>query len=1208
MNRLILSIYDKFKKFPVLAWGLFLILTTGLILSVLSLSYKEDISAFLPLDGKNQTALTVYQDVSGANKIYAIISTKDTVNVEPQELAGGVETFVEKVEAMDSLHYIKDIMKEIDMDKMLSVADELYANIPYFLTDEDYVRMDSLLRDPDYVDFQVSEDKQMLLFPSSNVLASNISRDPLNLFTPILGRLRQAGMAIEFDTYDGYILSPDGKKAIVILESAFGAHESENNASLVSMLDNSKKETEKVNANLDIHIIGGPVIAVSNANQIKTDSILAVCIAGVLILGLLIYVFRSVRNILLIVVSVGWGWLFAMGVIALYYDSVSIIVIGIASVILGIAVNYPLHLTDHLKESDNPKAAIREIISPLVVGNITTVGAFLCLVPLNSAALHDLGLFSSLLLIGTIIFVLLFLPHVVKTRTSKALSANDPMFIAKLAGVSVEDSKCFVWSVLALTVIFGYFSLGTEFDSDMRNINYMTDEQKTDLSYFQSLLNASDKTEQLYIVSSGKSWDEALEQSRIIRTDIDSLVSDGLAVERNKVYSFLVSKNEQQIKIKKWNAFVEKYKELFNTDLPAAAKKYGFSDDAFTSFHNVISGDYDIHEFDYFKDFISTVFVGNLSEDVSSGRKSLVQVVSVAEDSVDMAKGRLSENKEFDGLFFDVKSMNGSITDTLSNDFNYIGIACGCIVFIFLWISLGRIELAIVSFTPMAFSWMWILGIMSMLGIKFNIVNVILATFIFGQGDDYTIFMTEGLSYEFAYRRKLLASYKNSIVVSALIMFIGIGTLLFAKHPALHSLGEVTVVGMLSVVLMAYLFPPLIFKWMVQSKGKLRFRPITIKKILYTSFSAAVFLIQLLSAYALGFVLFILTKPTPKKRELFHRYNCSVFRFDIKRMPDVRLIYKNDSLEDFKRPAVIVCNHQSLLDSFCMMFVTPKVVLLANEHIKMNPIVGTIFKWSSFFTVAEGSANIINGLRPLINEGFSIAIFPEGERPDDVDTGIKRFHKGAFHIADALNLDIVPVYLNGISQIMPKGSALLNGGTMYIEVGQRISADTLRDMGDVSVRTKALRHHYKEQMKRIHKCVSTVEYLIPVVYDRYVYKGRNIEIHARKTLKILTHYSKDIQDIPNTFPCLVVDCVAQGELAILLALMYPEKEILCSVLSSDAREMFRGCIQDFVKNIRLIDEKELHDVKLDKMNAFIVSDSGKTLFNEAHPAFRVIVV
>ena len=43
-------------------------------------------------------------------------------------------------------------------------------------------------------------------------------------------------------------------------------------------------------------------------------------------------------------------------------------------------------------------------------------------------------------------------------------------------------------------------------------------------------------------------------------------------------------------------------------------------------------------------------------------------MISVPENSVEYVKEKLSENKEFGGLFFDVKSMNGSIADTLSND------------------------------------------------------------------------------------------------------------------------------------------------------------------------------------------------------------------------------------------------------------------------------------------------------------------------------------------------------------------------------------------------------------------------------------------------------------------------------------------------------------------------------------------------------------
>lgn len=1168
MNRIILSIYDSFRRHPAAAAVLFVLLTAALAASVLTLSYKEDISDFLPLDEKNQTALSVYQDISGANRIYAIISSRDSSETDPEVLADGVEAFVAEVGQADTLSFIISVMKEVDMEKMLGITDIIYENLPYFLTDADYARADSLLRSPGYIERQVAEDKQLLLFPSANVLSANISRDPLNLFTPVLGRLNQGGMSIDFDTYDGYILSPDGRKAIVILESAFGAHESEHNTALVNMLQQCARRAEEAGGDIDIHIIGGPVIAVGNADRIKHDSVLAVIIAGLLIMALLVYVFRNARNIVLIVVSVGWGWLFAMGVIALFYDSVSIIVIGIASVILGIAVNYPLHLIDHLKESEHPRSALREIVSPLVVGNVTTVGAFLCLVPLDSPALHDLGLFSSLLLVGTIVFVLVFLPHVVRTRRRGDTAPKEPVLISRLAGLSLEKSKTAVWCILLLTAVFAWFSLDTEFDSDMRNINYMTEEQKSDMAYFRSLLNSKDNSETVYVVSSGKDWNEALAQNEIIDSAIDSLAGAGCVSRLSEVSAFLTSSGKQQERLRRWQEFLSDHGTTIASRLPEAAAAQGFSPEAFSAFTEILSGEYGEKTFEDFDGLVSTVFTGNVSEDSRNGRKSVVQSLSVPVESVDFVKDILGREAGFEGMVFDVRSMNGSIADTLSDDFNYIGFACGFIVFAFLWISLGSIELAIVSFLPMAFSWIWILGIMAILGIKFNIVNVILATFIFGQGDDYTIFMTEGLSYELAYRKKLLASYKNSIVVSALIMFIGIGTLLFARHPALRSLGEVTVVGMLSVVLMAYLFPPLVFNWLVSSKGKLRYRPVTLKKILCTGFCAAVFIVQLSTAYILGFFLFVVTRPTPRKRELFHRYNCSVFRFDISRMPGIKFIYRNDSGEDFSRPAVIICNHQSILDSFCMMFVAPKIIMLANDHIKFNPLVGTIFRWSNFMTVGEGSANIVERLRPMVREGFCVAVFPEGERPSPTDYDVKRFHKGSFHIAEELGLDIVPVYFDGIRQVMPKGSALSNGGTIYIEIGERIGREQLRGIGDTLAQAKELRRRYRTELGRIHACLSTPARLRPIVLDRYLYKGSDVVRHARKALRAFEAQADMIKEAcTHDGTITVIDRLGQGELALMLALMYPSRQIVCRLGIAENRELLRGCIEDFSDNV-----------------------------------------
>lgn len=655
-------------------------------------------------------------------------------------------------------------------------------------------------------------------------MSQNISRDPLNLFTPVVSRLSKMQKTSHFESYEGYIFSPDMKRAFVMVHSPYGNSETENNARILSLLEESVQQVEKSYPSVKIHLTGGPCIAVDNASQIKHDSILAITIAVVLIVMLLVYAFRSVRNIFLIVVSIAWGALFALGGLSVIHDDISIIVIGISSIIIGIAVNYPLHLIDHTNHEPDIRSCLKEIVNPLVVGNITTIGAFMALVPLKSIALRDLGLFASLLLLGTILFVLIFLPHMVKVKSQRSKVKG---FFRLVTEARIEGMRWLMVAVAVLTMVFAYFSLDTEFDANMSNINYLTEQQKEDMEYFQSLLSSDSKddTETLYIVSSAATMDEALDRCRSNGAVVDSLMACGIITNRENTAAFITSRAEQQRRIERWQELVGKHFGILRNELQREAAVAGFSNDAFDDFFQITSRHYKLRSFDYFSTLTNTVFMQNISIDTSQQRYSVV-------DRVRVKKNHMHDTQKLFSGSFDVKSMNSAIANSLSDDFNYIGIACSAIVFVFLWLSFGRIELAIISFLPMAVSWIWILGLMALFGIKFNIVNVILATFIFGQGDDYTIFMTEGCQYEYAYRRKMLSSYKHSIIISALIMFIGIGALIIARHPALFALAEVTIIGMFSVVLMAYLFPPLIFRWLVYAKGKERLRPLTLKNII----------------------------------------------------------------------------------------------------------------------------------------------------------------------------------------------------------------------------------------------------------------------------------------------------------------------------------------------------------------------------------------
>lgn len=831
MTELILKLYSYLKVHRMSCICSFAALTLLLLLAISRLSYKEDIADFLPMDSEHQNAMKVYQDISGANKIFAIFQYQDSTKADPDVMTHAIDEFVEKVEKADTAHAIQNIMSQVDLEKMTEVTDFVYGNIPYFLTDADYQRMDSVLATPGYIPHQLAQDKQMLMFPSGGILSDNIQRDPLNLFTPVVQKLQRSDNSLNYEMYDGYIFSPDMQKAIVMMDSPYGASETENNAKLTQMLKDCAQQAVKADSasasNIEVHIIGGPVIAVTNAQQIKSDSILSVIISVTLILALLFFSFRNIRNLSLIALSIGWGWLFAMGGLALFHDRVSVIVIGISSVILGIAVNYPLHFIAHLSHTPDKKKALREIVMPLLVGNITTVGAFLALVPLQSVALRDLGLFSSFLLIGTIFFVLVYLPHLSKVTPQPRLALLD-----KLSNLSLESKPTFVVIVVVLTLVFGYFSLQTKFDSNMAHINYMTDEQKADMAYFSKLMSQEEGVQKVYAIASDSTMDGALDKSHHLQPYLQGLAQRGKIEGYNSCNQFISSKQEQAHRLKRWQEFVEKHRQTLTSVLKENMTQEGFSVESFDDFYTLLDKTYQPQETTFFAPLTRSVFASNISVNPAEGRYNVISILSVKDKDVKAVEKGLSQS---DCYSFDVTSMNSAIANHLSDDFNYIGFACGFIVFFFLWLSMGSIELAILSFIPMAVSWLWILGIMAIFGMQFNIVNIILATFIFGQGDDYTIFMTEGAMYEYAYRRKMLASYKHSIIISALIMFIGIGTLIVARHPALHSLAEVTIAGMFSVVLMAYIFPPLIFKFLVMKDGKYRERPLSISRLFRSS-------------------------------------------------------------------------------------------------------------------------------------------------------------------------------------------------------------------------------------------------------------------------------------------------------------------------------------------------------------------------------------
>ena len=185
---------------------------------------------------------------------------------------------------------------------------------------------------------------------------------------------------------------------------------------------------------------------------------------------------------------------------------------------------------------------------------------------------------------------------------------------------------------------------------------------------------------------------------------------------------------------------------------------------------------------------------------------------------------------------FDRQMLTNLFVEYVNADFNFIVTFTAVLVFLALFLLYGRIELTLITFVPMLITWVWILGIMALVGIEFNIVNIMVSTFIFGLGDDYSIFTMDGLIQEYKVGRTNLSSIRTSIFLSAVTTIAGLGVLIFAEHPALRSIAAISIIGISCVFIMSQTIEPFLFRWLVTGRVKRGFRPRTFYGIVRTLF------------------------------------------------------------------------------------------------------------------------------------------------------------------------------------------------------------------------------------------------------------------------------------------------------------------------------------------------------------------------------------
>ncbi|TGV02227.1 1-acyl-sn-glycerol-3-phosphate acyltransferase [Flavivirga rizhaonensis] len=1098
MDSVFYNIYKKIVTKKLLSFSVFLLVLLSLLFVASKIEFEEDITKLIPSNDKTSEAQKVLKTVNFADKIIVNIA---------KESDGSVDDMTQYAsQLMDSINitsskYVKQIQGKIEDEDILETLDFVYKNLPIFLDESDYTTIQNKIQ-KDSIEAITHSNYKTLVSPSGFIAKESILKDPLGLSFIALKKLQQLGFGDDFIFHNGFLISKDKNHVLLFITPTFGSSETAENAKFAEHLykiSNQLNNTFKNKAQSEY--FGGVLIAVANAKQIKQDIQFTVGIAMSILLVILIVFYKKISIPVILFVPTLFGGLLAVALLYLIRVKISAISLGIGSVLLGVTLDYSLHILTHIRSNNNVKALYKEITKPLLMSSLTTALAFLCLLFLNSQALQDLGIFAAISVIGASVFALLFIPLAYKDSVKKVKKNT---FIDSLASFHFHKKKGLIITLLVAFVV-SFFTYNTvTFNKDLTKLNYEPQHLKEAQMRLDALTNIASKS--VYLAAYGNSEKDALEVNDNIYKKLQALKAEKQIIDFSSIGTLIHSEKKQKQRIAKWNAFWnDETITSTKNNLIESGNTFGFKSTTFHSFYTLLNTVFKPLQTEDYK-ALKTIS----KEDYITSKDHFITVttlVKVQDENTQELIDIFKNNPQT--LVIDRRQMNETFLGNLKNDFNNLVVYSLVVVLLLLLLFYRSFSLTLVTSIPIALTWLLTIGVMGLFHIEFNIFNIIISTFIFGLGIDYSIFITNGLLHEYKTGEKAFTTHKTSIILSVITTILGVGVLIFAKHPALYSISLVSIIGILSAVIISFSIQPSLFKLFIGSKTK---RPITLRLLIHSILSFGYFglggiLISLFSATLLKII------PVSKKVKMkwFHKTVSKYMKSVLYTNPFLKKNVINLSNETFEKPAIIIANHTSFLDILAVGMLHPKIIFLVNDWVYNSPVFGKAVQAAGFYPVSSGIENGVSHLQEKVNQGYSLMAFPEGTR--SLTNKMKRFHKGAFYLAEQLNLDVIPVLIHGNSEVNPKGSFLIRNGSLTVKILERIPIENKSFGEGYKQRTKNISADFKQEFNDLRQEIEHDAYFHEIVLEDYRYKGDALYKTVKEDLKT---YKETYSAILNT--------------------------------------------------------------------------------------------
>lgn len=570
-----------------------------------------------------------------------------------------------------------------------------------------------------------------------------------------------------------------------------------------------KEEVEADNPGAKVRVGGSYEFEYEQRAILGKDMLIVGSIALALIIIILGLAFKSIVTPLATMLALSCGVVWTLGLARITVHTLNTVSAIFAIVLMGIGIEYGIALLSRYREergrgSDSEQAftsALANTGKGVITGALTTAAAFFALAFSDFKAMHDMGLVLGMGVICALISMFFVLPALMVVKERLSPSKGESAFegsaaLRKLGGVVSRRAVLIVIIGALLTAGLGTSAGFIKYESNIRKVQPRGMEvNKADDKLAEEFGIASDFG--LILSSNEAAMREVTEDVKKLDSvqAVESLAtivpSDQLVklVYMSRIKSKIENINPE------WLAYVPpemlSILESIGSDTLTADK---LPEDVVSKYVSA-GGTYATY-----------VYPRKSMDEEANVKEFLRQVESVS--------------TEVTGFPVIIEDLLESTRRGLSETTLLSAVAVALVIVI----DFQAITPALLALLPLLLSMAWMMGLIRIVGMKFNLVNMAATPIILGIGVDFGVYILHRYMEEHDKEGEtipsVLASTGGAIVVSGLTVIVAFAALIFARYQGLSSLGIVASIGIAFAALSAITVLPAILRLLEKYRKK----------------------------------------------------------------------------------------------------------------------------------------------------------------------------------------------------------------------------------------------------------------------------------------------------------------------------------------------------------------------------------------------------